>query len=119
MWDDHFGSMMAVQPQTKLEKTENRPVYSDSCRAGLEAGEFKKQEINEMLAMDVNELALTEWASLIVFVFNKYVAIPFSLDYCKVNALITRDSYPILRVREYIDSLGDATNVWALYAIGG
>ena len=62
-----------------------------------------------MLRAGVIEPTLTEWASPMFFVPKKDGTMQFCVDYRKLNAVTVRDSYPLLRMDECIDSLGDAT----------
>lgn len=60
--------------------------------------EHKKQEVDQMLAMDVLTLSKTEWSSLIVFVSKKDDTLRFCVDHWKANAGTICNSYPVLRM---------------------
>ena len=62
-----------------------------------------------MLKMGVIEEAKCEWASPIVFVPKPDGSMRFCVDYRRLNQMTVRDSYPIPRMDECIDSLGDAS----------
>lgn len=59
-----------------------------------------------MLNMGVTEPAKTYRASPIVFVPKIDGEIRFCVDIRKLNAFAVRESYSILRMDEFIDSLG-------------
>jgi hypothetical protein len=61
-----------------------------------------------MLKAGAIEPASTEWASLVVLEPKPDGSMRFCVDYRKLNAMTTRDTYPIPRREECIDSLGDA-----------
>jgi hypothetical protein len=61
-----------------------------------------------MLKAEVIEPATSEWASPIVLVAKPDGSARFCVDYRKLNAITVRDSYPLPRMDECIDSLGDA-----------
>jgi hypothetical protein len=61
-----------------------------------------------MLKAEVIEPATSEWASPIVLVAKPDGSTRFCVDYRKLNAITVRDSYPLPRMYECIDSLGDA-----------
>ena len=70
---------------------------------------MEKKEIDNMLEKGVIEPATTDWASPIVFVPKADGSLRFCVDYRRLNAMTVRDSYPIPRMDECIDSLGSAT----------
>lgn len=72
-----------------------------------------------MIADNVSEPALTELAVPVVFVPREDSILRFCIDYRKLNAVPKRDYYPIPRMDEYIDSLGDATVISMLDAKSG
>ena len=57
----------------------------------------------------VVERAASEWASLVVLIPRKDGEMRFCVDYRNLNALRKRYSYPLPRMDECIESLGDAT----------
>ena len=57
----------------------------------------------------VLERAASEWAIPVVLIPKKDAEMRFCVDYCKLNALTKRESYPLPRKDEFIDSLGNAT----------
>jgi Reverse transcriptase (RNA-dependent DNA polymerase) len=61
-----------------------------------------------MLAEDIIEPATSEWSSPVVLVPRRDGGMRFGVDYCKLNNLTERDVYPLRRLDECIDSLGDA-----------
>jgi hypothetical protein len=61
-----------------------------------------------MLQTGVIEPASSEWASPVVLVPKPNGSLRFSVDYRRFSPLKIRDSYPLPRMDECIDSLGDA-----------
>jgi hypothetical protein len=61
-----------------------------------------------MLAKDVIEPATCEWASPIVLVPKPDGSLRFCVDNGPLNAITVPDTYPLPRMDECIDSLGEA-----------
>jgi hypothetical protein len=61
-----------------------------------------------MLEAGVIELALSELASPVVLITKKDGRTRFCVDYRKLNALTTKDTYPLPRMDDYLYSLGAA-----------
>jgi Reverse transcriptase (RNA-dependent DNA polymerase) len=71
--------------------------------------EVEKEEIERMLKADVIEPANSEWACPVVLITKPDGSVRFCVDYRKLNAVTVKDSYPLPRMDECLDSLGDAT----------
>jgi hypothetical protein len=61
-----------------------------------------------MLQAGVIEPATSEWASPVILVPKPDGSLRFCIDYRKLNAITVRDTYPLPRMDECIDYLGDA-----------
>ncbi len=108
MWDGNLGTMYGAQHRIDL-KPGSRPVHWQPYRAGMRAQQEEADEIDQMLRMKVFEPSCSEWASPIVLVPKSDGSLRFCVDYRRLNALTIRDSYPLPRMDECIDSPGEAT----------
>ena len=67
-----------------------------------------QQELEEMMAQGVIEQTTSEWAAPIVVVHKKDGAIRLCVDYRRLNAVSTIDAYPMPRIDDLIDLIGQA-----------
>ena len=69
-----------------------------------------EEEINRMLEQGVIEPSNSPWSSPVCMVTKKDGAIRFCIDYRKLNSMTKKNSYPLPRIDETLDSLGG--NEW-------
>lgn len=97
-----------ARPRTKLLEPSTRLVPFTPYRTGPETSKLKNTKLNKILSENIIEPAQTEWASPKAFAPKKNGIPRFSVKYRKLNAVTQRDSYPIPRMDERINLLGDA-----------
>ena len=59
------------------------------------------------------------WVSLVVLVMKKNEKKRFCVDYRKLNAITKKDSYSLLQIDEFLDSLAEATYFSTLDLMSG
>lgn len=62
----------------------------------------------KVLKHDIFEPSITPWASSVVLVPNTDGSYRYYVYFRPLNLITVRDSYPLLRMFECIDSLGDS-----------
>jgi hypothetical protein len=107
MWDGHLGTVAATSHRIAVIPG-SRPVHCQPYGAGSLARMAEKEDIDRMLAEQVTEPATCEWASPIVLVPKPDDSLRFCVDHRRLNAITVPDTYPLPRMDECIDSLGDA-----------
>ena len=75
-------------------------------------------EVNKQLKEGFIEPAQSKWAAPVLFAPKKDGKLRFCVDYRKLNTMTVRDSYPLSRMNDCIDSLGQAQifNTLAVYS---
>ena len=107
MWNGRLGQVHSTAHRIDLIPGQT-PVHCQPYRAGPNARALESTEIQRMLQAKVIEPTTSEWASPIVLVAKPDGSTRFCVDYRRLNAITVRDSYPLPRMDECIDSLGDA-----------
>jgi len=67
-----------------------------------------KAQVDRMLELEVIEPSQSEWASLVVLIRKPEGSPLFCIDYRQLNERAVRDSYPLPRMDDCLDSFGDA-----------
>ena len=113
MWYGHLGTIHPTSHYIELTAGA-RPQHQPPYRAGPTKGEHGKKEVEKMLNAGVIEPSTSEWVAPVVLPPKKDESLRFCIDYRCLKAVTVRDSYPIPRMDECIDSLGDATIFYTL-----
>ena len=107
MWSGKLGSVNAGQHRIETPP-DARPFRSQSYRAGFKDREAQASEVKRQLKLGVIEPSQSEWASPVLLVPKPDGSKRFCVDYRRLNLLTTKDSYPLPRMDECLDSLGEA-----------
>jgi hypothetical protein len=107
MWNGKLGQVHSTAHRIDFLPGQ-KPVQCQPYRAGPKSRTLESAEIQRMLKSEVIEPETSEWASPIVLVAKPDGSTRFCVDYRWLNAVTVRDSYPLPRMDECIESLGDA-----------
>ena len=107
MWYGSLGEIKAISHRLPLEPGA-RPHCDMPQRTGPGTRKRIAEEILKMLHAGVIETATSEWGSPVVLVSKKDGSLRFCVDYRRLNAKTLTDAYPLPRMDDCIDSLGDA-----------
>jgi hypothetical protein len=84
------------------------PISSRPYMVPLTEQKFINEEIQKMLDNKLIRESTSPWASPVVLVTKKNGKKRFCVDYRKLNAITKKDSYPLPRIDEMLDSLAGA-----------
>jgi Reverse transcriptase (RNA-dependent DNA polymerase) len=107
MWDDRLDRVNATTHRIDLVPVA-KPVHFQTYRAGPRAREAESAEVQRMLKAGVIEPASSERASPVVLVTKPDGTLSLCVDYKKLNAVTILDTYPLPRMDECIEFIGDA-----------
>ena len=108
MWrPGKLGTVDATYHLIELEPG-TKPIRQAPYRQDQKGREIQQQEITKMLDAGFVEPATSEWASPVVPVPKKDGSLRFCIDLCRLNAKTVPDAYPLPRMDDCLDSLGDA-----------
>lgn len=119
IWDGHLVQINTATHRIGLSSPGATPIHTVPYRAFPKAREAEREEINKLLAMKIIEHAQIEWPLPILSVPKKDGTLPFCIDYVKLTAVTTRDSYRLSLMDECIDYLEDAIILFILVANSG
>jgi len=88
--------------------TSEVPVEEPLRRTSRKQDAIIKEKMKEMLEEDVIEKAKSEYAAPVVLARKKDRSWRFCVDYRKLNSVTRRDPYPLPRIDEILDRLGNA-----------
>lgn len=89
----------------KIDTGNAKPVKQAPRRLPLTRKEVAEQEVKRMLKAGVITPSKSPWASPIVLVKKADSSVRFCIDYRKLNELTIKDSYPLPRIDDSLDTL--------------
>ena len=85
-----------------------RPIVSTPYRTSPKVKEDISKQTSNMLDNGIIEPSYSQWSSPVVVVKKKDGSPRFCVDYRKLNALTVRDVYPLPRIDDALDIMGNA-----------
>lgn len=107
LWAGQLGKVEVTPHRIQLT-AEARPRRAQPYRASGPSREIIAAEVARQREMGVIEPSSAEWAFPVVLVPKSDGSTRFCVDYRQLNAVTVRDSYPLPRMDDCIDFLGDA-----------
>lgn len=109
-----LGRTTIVKHRLVLSPLDAPAIHSASYRAGSKQRELERREVAHTGKAGVDERAVMEWASPILFVPNKDNRLSFCADCSRLQSAVKRDSYSISRTDDCIDCLNEG-NIFFKY----
>jgi transposase InsO family protein len=97
-----------VKSRHHIPLTTSQPVVEHLRRTSGKQDKIISRMLQEMLDEGVIEGSKSEYASAVVLARKKDNSWRFCVDYRKLNAITRKDPYPLPRIDEILDSLGEA-----------
>lgn len=101
-----FGRTSIVKHQ--IDTGEARPIRQAPRRVPLAKRDEAKQIMENMQKNGIIEPSTSPWSSPVVLVKKKDGSTRFCVDYRKLNEVTKKDSYPLPRIDDTIDTLSGA-----------
>lgn len=86
----------------------NRPIAQPPHRASAAENEAIDGIIDDMLQQGIVRPSSSPWSSAVVLVTKSDGSPRFCADYRRINAVSTRDVYPLTRIDDTLNSLSNA-----------
>ena len=94
--------------QHQIETSTHPPIRLLPRRVPINLQEKLNDLVSDMLKKEVIQPSTSPWAAPVVLVKKKDGSLRFCVDYRKLNAVTRRDSFPLPRIDDTIDSLAGA-----------
>jgi len=107
MWDGTLGVIRATQ-HAIVTPPDALPIWAPPYRTGPFKLRIIADQINKMLKLNVIAPSHSAWASPVVIVPKKNGKARFCVDYRPLNNITKKDAYPLPRMEDCLESLGDA-----------
>ena len=91
--------------QHVIDTGDSLPIRQRPYRVGPATQKEINSQIEEMLANDVIQPSVSPWASPVILVTKKDGKKRFCIDFRKLNAVTSKDSYPLPRTDDTLDRL--------------
>ena len=106
---DIFGNTLQELSQTNLVQHfidigTTKPIRQKAYRLPATQKETLDKEVQDMLQNDIEE-SVSPWASSVIMVPKKDGTQRLCIDFCKLNANTIKDSHPLPRIDDVLDSL--------------
>ncbi len=92
----------------KIRTTDNIPVRQKPYRIPQAYRKQVMKELEDMEKAGIIQKSESEWASPLVIVKKKDGGLRLCVDYRKLNQITKFDAYPMPRIEELLDSIGNA-----------
>ncbi len=101
--DDDLGCTNLIQHHINTLGAD--PIKQPFRRQPLGKREIERREVQKMLERGVIEPSISPWSSPIVLLTKKDGSTRFCVDFRAVNQLVKKDSFPLARIDECLESL--------------
>lgn len=102
---DHVGRTNLVTH--KIDTGSHAPLKSRPYRVPMAQRTVIEEQINKMLKLNIIKPSSSPWSSPVVIVMKKDLTPRFCVDFRAVNNVTKKDVYPLPRIDEMFDSLGN------------
>ena len=106
LWIWQLGCTHSTEHIIKV--TDNTPFKEWFRRIPPPMVEEVRNHLKEMLESGAIRPSQSAWCNAVVLAWKKDGGLHFCIDFCHLNACTKKDSYPLPRIQEALESLVDA-----------
>lgn len=101
-------------PEADIDTGDNQPIRSSYIRRSIRDKSIIESEVKKMLDQKVIAPSNSPWSSPVVIVTKKNGDVRFCCDYRRLNKITKKDSWPLPRIDEALDTLGGSSSFTTL-----
>jgi hypothetical protein len=101
--ENQFGKTSVIKHN--IDTGDASPIKQRFYRTSFQNQEFIKQEIQRLLGSGLIQPSKSQWTSPVVVVEKKNGKKRLCVDYRKLNSVTKKDSYPLPRIDDMLDTL--------------
>ena len=116
---DKFDLGLCNEVEHRINTGQHEPFKLPAYKTSLKQKQQIENEINALLENNLIEQSNSPWSSPVVLIKKKDQSIRFCVDFRKLNALTTKDAYPLPRIEEIIEAVGSAKHFSTLDLASG
>ena len=106
--EDDFDLGHASNFSHRISRGNHQPIRQRPYRTPETVNNVIDEQVNKMLKHKTIQPSQSPWSSNVVIVRKKDGKPRFCIDYRKLNSITKKDVYPLPRISEVLDSLGNA-----------
>ena len=105
---DKFDIGLTEEIKVRIDTGNQDPVKQPAYKSNLKQKRIIETELNQLVKHGIVEASSSPWSSPVVLIKKKDNTLRFCIDFRKINKITKKDAYPLPRIDEIIESIGNS-----------